>query len=173
MKEADYPHYPGLNAQAGELWREFLSIYDTSFTSYMYNVRIGQGLRAPASATAAEAALWKSMTQKRIDVVASRKGQTWIVEVDERPGARTFGQLQLYKHMAPLYLQTEPIVIGALICRWLGYDMYGAFLKHEDLVFKLAPGYPPAVPAAFPPPGNTTKYRLINDSYGNPATLPD
>ncbi len=173
IREVDRPTYPGLNFVSTQLWREWLLIYESAFQRFEYNVRIGQGLRAPAGATEAEAKMWKYLTQKRIDVVAFRPGQTWIIEIEERPGARTYGQLNLYFLMADEYLAVQGKKINALICRRLGYDMFKAFRASDAIIFKFAPGYPPALPPSFPPPNVGTEFQNIAESYGHPAVRPN
>lgn len=91
--ELDRPTYPGLNPSATALWRIWLKYYETSFESFQYNVRVGQGIHPLASLTDAEKDLWKKLTQKRVDVVAERVNQTWILEIQERADLRTLGQL--------------------------------------------------------------------------------
>ena len=49
--ELDRASYPGLNPQATDLWRVWLKYYETSFDSYEYNVRVGQGITPLASLT--------------------------------------------------------------------------------------------------------------------------
>lgn len=166
MTEAEQANYPGLNTTAAELWRDFLRVYETAFTRFDYNVRIGQGLQPPLGASAEDAALWKKLTQKRIDVVAYRRDQTWIIEIDERPGARTFGQLILYYHMADRYVELSGTKINALVCRYLGFDMFAAFKTQNTMIFKFQPGKQPSLPAAFPPPHAATKHTILGVEYG-------
>src|SRR5947209_17340792 len=101
MRELDMPSYPGLNAQAAALWRKWLELYEPMFYSFTYNTRVGQGLDPGPSATPELREIWRQVTTKRIDVVAYRPGETWIIEVEPRPGMRTLGQLVGYVHLAP------------------------------------------------------------------------
>ena len=163
-REVDLPNYPGLNAVATAIWRDFLKLYESKFASFEYNVRVGQGITPPAGASAEDAALWKQLTQKRIDVVATRMGETWIIEIDERPGSRVFGQLQLYKHMYPLYYPVKGKLQGALVCRYLGYDMFGAFHQQGDYVFKFQTGKLPSLPPTFLPAEGGAAFDLLTGS---------
>lgn len=147
--------YPGLNTTSVNLWRTFLKYYEDAFAAYAYNVHVGQGIQAPAYLTPDEAALWKQLTQKRIDVVAERLGETWIIEIVERPGLAAVGQLIGYEHLGKIYLQTQENVRTALICAYLGHDMASIFSAQGVLVFYFPAGKPPSFPPTFLPTGIT------------------
>jgi hypothetical protein len=145
--------YPGLITSATDLWRKFLTYYESDFSKFDYNVRVGQGITPPAYLTDAEKSLWKALTQKRIDVVAERFDETWIFEIAERPGLREVGQIIGYGHLAAAYLKLKPNLKYAVICARLGHDMAGIFKAEGVLVFF----FPPAGAPSFPPsflPGN-------------------
>jgi len=149
--QLDTTNYPGLNAQSIALWQQWLKLYEPRFTSYEYNVRVGQGILAPAYLTQAEKDLWKKLTQKRIDVVAERPGQTWIIEIMERPGLAAVGQLIGYQHLYAKYVKTPEKFVAALICARLGYDMRLIFDKQNVVIFQFKVGKGPVLPSAFLP----------------------
>lgn len=154
--EIKRPSYTGLNSSSIDLWRKFLKYYEDAFVNYQYNVRVGQGIQAPAYLTPEEAALWKSLTQKRIDVVCERLGETWIIEIVERPGLAAVGQLIGYEHLGRAYLETKETVRTALICARLGHDMAAIFKAQDVLVFLFPPAGDPSFPPAFLPTGVVT-----------------
>lgn len=151
--EISRPYYPGLNTVSVDLWRKFLKYYEDAFESYNYNVHVGQGIQAPAYLTPDEAALWKQLTQKRIDVTAERFGETWIFEIVERPGLAAVGQLIGYEHLGRQYLNTKEVVRTALICARLGHDMASIFRAQNILVFLFPPAGNPSFPPTFMPTG--------------------
>jgi hypothetical protein len=151
LLEVDKAYYPGLNPQATGLWRTWLKYYETSFESYDYNVRVGQGIAPLASLSDEEKALWKALTQKRVDVVAHRANQTWILEIQERADLRTLGQLVGYRHLVPAYLPTREVLMMGMICARLGHDMALALRANGVLVFFFPVGNPPSFPPTFPP----------------------
>src|ERR1700758_799986 len=106
--------FDGLNDQAAELWVRWLKLYEDQFASFNYNVRVGRGLDPGPSATPAMREQWRAVTTKRIDVVGERAGQTWVIEIEPRPGLRTLGQIQGYLHLLPQYYPAQPVLIGAL-----------------------------------------------------------
>jgi hypothetical protein len=147
--------YPGLNSSSVDLWRKFLRYYEDAFESYAYNVHVGEGIQAPAYLTDAEKALWKQLTQKRIDVVAERFRETWIIEIVERPGLAAVGQLMGYVHLGQKYLQTRETVRAGLICARLGHDMAEIFRAQAVPVFLFPPAGQPSFPPSFLPTGVT------------------
>lgn len=151
LAEVNKPNFAGLNAQSIALWRIWLKYYEADFSSFDYNVRVGQGIQPPAYLTDQEKALWKALTQKRIDVVAHRYDSDWIIEIMERPGLATVGQIIGYNSLGRKYLTLKPTVRLALICARLGHDMAGIFKELGVLVFFFAPGKPPSFPPEFEP----------------------
>lgn len=143
--------YAGMNVSSTLLWRQFLRYYETSFESYQYNVRVGQGITAPAYLSDAEKEQWKALTQKRVDVVAERANQTWVLEIQERADLRSLGQLLGYKHLVQAYLPTREVIMLGMICSRLGHDMALALRQNGVLVFFFPPGQPASFPPAFPP----------------------
>lgn len=149
--ELNRASYPGLNAQSVELWRTWLKYYESDFAGFDYNVRVGQGIQAPAYLTEQEKAMWKALTQKRIDVVAHRYDSDWVIEIMERPGLATVGQLIGYKSLGRKYLELKETVRLALICGRLGHDMAEIFAELGVLVFYFPTGKPPSFPPTFKP----------------------
>ena len=145
--------YPGLNQSSVDLWRKFLKYYESDFSSYAYNVRVGQGIIPPAYLTDQEKQLWVMLTQKRIDVVAERLGETWVIEIVERPGLAAVGQLIGYMHLAEKYLETQETKRAALICARLGHDMAEIFKAQNVMVFLFPPARSPSFPPTFQPGG--------------------
>ncbi|MGH9717630.1 MAG: hypothetical protein ACRD4R_13015 [Candidatus Acidiferrales bacterium] len=155
VPEADLATYEGLNASSVALWRTFLKWYADQFASFRYNVRVGQGITPPAYLSAAEQAQWKALTQKRIDVLADRLDQTWIIEIVDRPGLASIGQLIGYQHLAQEYLEVKPKTVLALICARLGHDMAMIFKQQSVMVFYFPASGAPSFPPTFLPTGYT------------------
>jgi hypothetical protein len=149
--EAARASHEGLNQEAAALWRKFLVLYQHQFTSFTYNVRVGRGLDPGPSVSEAMSQLWYMVTSKRIDVVAERLGQTWVIEIEPRPGLRPYGQIHAYIQLLPKYRPAAPQVIGAVICERLGYDMDGLFLAQNIAYFVFPPTGRLRWPSWFPP----------------------
>ncbi len=164
MLESDFPsnHFAGLNDIAIALWKQWLLLYQNQFESFEYNVRVGQGLDPGPNATDQMRAMWKAVTTKRIDVVANRQDQTWVIEIEPRPGARTLGQLVLYMDLLPKYYPARPVVIGALVAQYVGFDMFASFKGQGHYIFKFQPGYKPSLPPQFLPSTASDQYTVAS-----------
>jgi hypothetical protein len=165
--------YPGLLEPSVSLWRQWLQLYQGKFETFYYNVRVGAGVRPPATVSPDMMRDWWAQTSLRMDAVGEREDQTWVFEIAERPGTKILGQLQLYSHITPLYqgqnaqrrdvianrnaedflLPTDirGTIVPALICRFLGQDMAATVAKAQILVFKFPGNAAPFLPASFLP----------------------
>jgi hypothetical protein len=145
------PGYEGLNTEAAALWRKWLKLYEGQFDSFTYNVRVGRGLDPGPSVSEEIRRMWYMVTSKRIDVVSEKLGQTWIIEVEPRPGMRTYGQIHGYLQLLPKYRAVAPVLIGAVICERMGYDMAELFKAQSIPYFVFPPTGEPKLPPLFPP----------------------
>lgn len=87
------------------IWLRFLLLGGTRFAPFTYDLRVGDGLRLPPTATGREKTIAHALTTKRIDVIWMQDGQTVICEVKKRAGSTAIGQLILY---ADLFRHTFP-----------------------------------------------------------------
>ncbi len=150
-RELAKPSYDGMLDAVAGLWRDFLKLYGDKFETVEYNVRVGQGLDPGPSQSEEMRRMWYMVTTKRVDVVANRQNQTWVIEVEERPGLRTFGQLRAYELMLPKYYPVRDVVVAALVCRYIGFDMFGLFRAQNHYIFQFQPGRKPNLPPQFLP----------------------
>lgn len=149
--ESKRRYYEGLNEPSTELWRKWLELYEDRFDSFEYNVRVGRGLDPGPNASEEMKRMWYMVTTKRVDVVAERENQTWVIEIEERPGLRTLGQVQGYLYLLPQYRAVREVLIGAVISGRMGFDMAGAFRGHQILYFIFpSVGYPKLPPTFLP-----------------------
>lgn len=151
MKEIDRPKYDNLSEISAYLWRRFLALYEHEFLSFEYNVHVGEGIQPEASMTDKEKAEWKARTQKRMDVLARRYTETWVIEIAERPGLGALGQVQGYAFFADKYLTVQHPIVMALISRYMGFDMGQMFSNHGVLYFVFPGAGPPRLPPTFLP----------------------
>lgn len=148
--------YPGLLPAEVLVWRAFCRLHEEDFTAFEYNVHVGQGVPPPPPAPgvppdvqAASERAWRLSTQRKIDVVGHRPGETWIIEVERHGGVTALGQLVAYDQ---LWRQAGPGPFNvqlALVCVDVEQDMLGAF---EDQAIAV---YTVSVPEleTQPPPG--------------------
>lgn len=139
------PFFPGLIPVETAIWRVWLREHETEFDGFEYNVRVGEGIRPPPIPAEANPEQWrrlegnwKALTQKRIDVVAARAGERWLIEIEERLSTRALGQLMLYADLYPQETAwTGPITLAMVVVR-VGQDMLGTVERQGILVYKVA-----------------------------------
>jgi len=165
--------YENMSTVSADLWRRWLELYEDRFDRFYYNVRVGAGVRPPADVSDAMKRAWWADTALRIDAVGERENQTWVFEIAERPSVKILGNLQLYVHLLPRYQGSNaerldviesraardfliptairPIVIPALICRFLGFDMAEVVRKAGIIRFVFPGVGRPILPTQFLP----------------------
>jgi hypothetical protein len=97
--------YPRMTPESTELWRKFLLDHKDEYTSFDYDVRVGQGVN-PGPGFAPELQNdFVQLTQKRIDVIGYNNFLITLFEIKPRGGLSAVGQLLGYKQ---LYEQSFP-----------------------------------------------------------------
>lgn len=91
--------YPHMMMQEVITWKRFLKRYGNNFAKYRYDVHVGKGVgRIPGfNETLQDMAV--RITQKRIDVVAARGAETYIIEIKDRASMAAIGQLITYREL--------------------------------------------------------------------------
>lgn len=138
--------YPGLLPESVVLWRQWLREHEMEFGAFEYNVRVGEGIRPPAAALTDDPQLdvtlrehFRQLTQKRIDVLAHKPGELWILEIAVRPGSRELGQILLYEELLPKTRTDAPPLMLGLICYRLGADMEVTLRRQGIEIWQLTP----------------------------------
>lgn len=97
-------HYPHMSRRDAPLWERYLKLYAIHWQGFAYNVALG-GLDVEEEGQSAEMRImWRYNTAEKIDVVANRGDEQWLIEV--KPNARlgALGQALGYLLLA----QREP-----------------------------------------------------------------
>lgn len=96
IRRAKYPH---MMKQEIVTWKKFLKRYGHNFSKYRYDVHVGKGVgRIPGFAAVLQDMAVR-LTQKRIDVVAARGLETFIIEIKDRASMAAIGQLLTYREL--------------------------------------------------------------------------
>ncbi len=80
---AKYPHLVGSDIP---VWDTFVRKFPDLFDLVTYDLHVGVGLAPIDSVGDRLQNMWTTLTQKRIDAVATSDHQTFVIEVKERPG---------------------------------------------------------------------------------------
>lgn len=109
----------GATQPEATVWRAFLAINRHLFTALQYNVHVGHVPDGPPDENDDDRRLRASIYAKRVDVVARRDAETWIVELKERATPRALGQLLVYPPLVrrrfPELPRLRPVLIAATI----------------------------------------------------------
>jgi len=138
------PYYPGLVPIETDLWRIWLKEHESEFDSFEYNIHVGEGVNLrpvtpglPPEVADNLQAMWRQLTQRKIDVVGMTGPQTWIFEVEDRPGTRALGQLLSYDTWLTKHRELTLQPVLAIVCRRLGTDMLTVYQEQGIVIYQL------------------------------------
>lgn len=120
-----------------------------------YDVTVGSNGLSAGDVPCEYAAMWKTLRQKRIDVVLHWEASTWIVEVKPTANMSALGQVLAYAYLwaekHPDKEKPRPVVV----CRYADPDLAGVYHQLGVTVWALEGADPellPLSPVAPPPP---------------------
>lgn len=112
------PHLVGADAI---LWDAFVKSKLNRYELFAFDVRVGRGQSPLGGESAQMLAMWKALTQKRIDVVAWDKASVDIYEVKLYAGLGALGQVMSYR---ALWAASYPDLVLADV--WLMFERIDA-----------------------------------------------
>ena len=89
--------YPHMYGQEREIWTRFMTLNPDFFHTVDYDWRVGAGVKMAPDTEENIRRMAKMLSQKRIDVVGWNVEQPTIVEVKQRLGIQTLGQVLGYQ----------------------------------------------------------------------------
>lgn len=92
-------HYPHLLQSDITLWERFIEANPNAFDAVEYDVHVGEGIPPDPTWEPEIAEMARILTQKRIDVVAYKGQETYIIEIKPRAGTTAIGQVITYAHL--------------------------------------------------------------------------
>lgn len=105
------------------VWYRFLDHFAYQFDRIYYDVRVG----GPDPATFHDDIKWGllfyRLTAKRIDALAEKANELWLIEVAVRPGLRAVGQVMSYFTLWFLDPKIDKPVIPWLVCEQIEPDL--------------------------------------------------
>jgi len=106
-----------------EIWDRWYQKYGNLFYEYQYDVRVGEGIDVRPEWGDEIARMAKLLTQKRIDVVAYRPGEIWIIEVKPHVGTGAYGQIRVYEKLLRQKVGEETVIRLAFVCETIDPDV--------------------------------------------------
>jgi hypothetical protein len=120
------------------LWHLFLDHHAWEFDQFYYNVRVGGPDISTLDADLAIAKMWYASTAKRIDAIAEKKNEIWIIEVASAPYIRAVGQCVTYPFLWNLDPKISKPVTMVLLCYYIDTDLERV-LKHHKVRVIIVP----------------------------------
>lgn len=114
--------YPHMAPQDYILWNQFLTEHGKEFTSFDYDVKVGEGIQPISQVPANMAKDFIELTKKRIDAVGYKQDGVTIFEVKPRAGSTALGQLLTYQSLYKLTYPNNTILNLVLITSMLTKD---------------------------------------------------
>jgi hypothetical protein len=129
--------YPGLKPSEAIVWRKYLVEHEGDFDLFEYNVRVGDGLRTPSRVLFDDPEMQRRveegarmLTQRKIDVLAYRPGELFIIEVEDRADSATLGQLLMYEQLLSKQRELTVPTTKMVVANRLGQDLLETFDSH-------------------------------------------
>jgi len=126
------------------IWEKWLSLHEGEYTSFSYDIRVGESILPPPGLDANIAEMAVSLTKKRIDVVAWNGPNPTIIEIKDYAGLTAIGQLISYPILFTREFPESPQPAVMLIAKQLMPDV--AFvLDFFEIPYEIVvPDYQPA-----------------------------
>ena len=127
--------YPHMRASESEVWRAFLQQTELELTAVTYDLHLGIGIPPIPGESPGITRLKEAVTRKRVDAVAETAEDIWIMEIKERIGLSTLGQLLTYFDLyTQEYPQEKAVMLGAIGWR-IEPDIQETFEMHAVNIF--------------------------------------
>jgi hypothetical protein len=108
-------HYPHLAKHDSAIWERFLDRFAADFDLAAYDVALGGFLLDDQAGSEDERLGWRYSTALKVDVVLSREGEVWVVEVKPQAGVSALGGALCYATMAERDGFTADTIVPAVV----------------------------------------------------------
>lgn len=96
VKYEKKPFYPNMRELETLIWERFLAAHPNAYDEVAYNVKVGEGAVIPEGTEEAIAFDFKTLTQRKIDVVGFKGNAIDIIELKPYAGTGAVGQVKAY-----------------------------------------------------------------------------
>lgn len=132
------------------IWRRFLERFEDQFEEYTYDTLVGPRYDwGEFTLTPEMQGLAERLYALRIDVLAKRPGEWWVIEVKPLAGLSAFGQVLAYefylsRNLPPLTVLRKLVVTDAkrhyMPPLWAHYNVWGLILPPDGEPELVPPG---------------------------------
>ena len=126
--------YPHMIGEDTDVWNRFILAFPNRFDTVDYDIHVGHGAKIFDIEDPKAQNYWTQLTKKRIDVIGYKDNFVTIIEVKNRVGLYTLGQILGYRF---LYLREHPersTVLTLILCAKIDQDDMD-LLSHYDIDF--------------------------------------
>jgi hypothetical protein len=113
------------------VWERFLASESQRFTSFDYDVRVGDGRDPGPNYPDNIRRMAIQLSQRRIDAIGHAPNHIAIIEVTVVAGIKAFGQCKIYPILYKLAHPDHPPIKVLLVAERLGTDVEPAFTPSE------------------------------------------
>lgn len=128
-------NYPNLDCKDKEVWDRFIRKYPDRFDTVDYDVHVGSVIETPEEPESKMSEQWNDLTRKTIDVIGWKNNSATIIEVRNRFGLATLGQVLgyhvLYHRDNPDVLLKPPLTVCSFIDQDVSYVLDNFGILHE------------------------------------------
>lgn len=117
------------------VWYRFLEKWGFLFESLYYDSLIGGVTLTLEEEQDPMKRMWRANTAKRTDAIAELADEVWIIEVAQRPGLRSLGQLLTYRYLwleDPKIQKPDKMV---LVAELFDKDLFAAAARSGILLY--------------------------------------
>ena len=128
----DYKH---LRPSEIEIFERFLEVNPLEEAIFDFDVHLGSGVPSQPHWPGWLVEMAKTLTQRRVDVVAYQPDKTWILEIKVRSGPSAIGQLLLYRQLFMEKFNPPELPLLGVIARRDSHDMVSAYFSNDITLF--------------------------------------
>jgi hypothetical protein len=99
LYERQYGPFTHMASGDKAIWLRYLMQGGAQYAPFTYDLRVGNGLRMPQTASGYAIRSARALTTKRIDVVCFIGYRPWVIEVKQRAGLSAIGQMIGYRNL--------------------------------------------------------------------------
>lgn len=115
-------HYAHMFEEEMVIWERYMDMYPDRFETVDYDFRVGEGMIIPEGTEENISRMARMLSQKRIDVIGWVGDSPTIIEIKNRAGLSTLGQILGYKILFEKYFPQFETPALEVVCEMISQD---------------------------------------------------